>query len=136
MYHRWSWIAFIHWHSPPSLLQSMLPSRLAVETFDGSAWVGLTPLHMQGPCASATGRTVVVELSRDQRSDVPTTCEAVREFGSCRWTREKALTCDDAGERVGDPGPSGARPAADPDAERARHFRWRCYWQRHNPSPS
>ncbi len=47
MYHRWSWITFIHWRYPPSLLQPMLPSGLAVETFDGSAWVGLTPFLMQ-----------------------------------------------------------------------------------------
>ncbi|WP_446215241.1 YqjF family protein [Micromonospora sp. IBHARD004] len=47
MCHRWSWITFIHWRCPPSLLQSMLPSGVAVETFDGSAWVGLTPFLMQ-----------------------------------------------------------------------------------------
>jgi uncharacterized protein YqjF (DUF2071 family) len=48
MYHRWSWITFIHWRYPPSVLQSMLPTGLAVETFDRSAWVGLTPFLMQG----------------------------------------------------------------------------------------
>ncbi|MFU8875668.1 YqjF family protein [Micromonospora sp. SL4-19] len=48
MYHRWSWITFIHWRYPPSMLQPMLPPGLTVETFDGSAWVGLTPFLMQG----------------------------------------------------------------------------------------
>ncbi|SCL58895.1 hypothetical protein GA0070604_3933 [Micromonospora eburnea] len=53
MYHRWNWITFIHWRYPPSVLQSMLPSGLVVETFDGSAWVGLTPFLMQGLRAPA-----------------------------------------------------------------------------------
>lgn len=53
MHHRWSWITFIHWRYPPSLLQPMLPPGLTVETFDGSAWVGLTPFLMQGVRAPA-----------------------------------------------------------------------------------
>ncbi|MEV5764661.1 DUF2071 domain-containing protein [Micromonospora sp. NPDC052213] len=53
MYHRWSWITFLHWRCPPSVLQPMLPPGLAVETFDGSAWVGLTPFLMQGVRAPA-----------------------------------------------------------------------------------
>jgi uncharacterized protein len=48
MYHRWNWISFIHWRYDPSVLQPMLPVGLTVETFDGSAWVGLTPFLMAG----------------------------------------------------------------------------------------
>ncbi len=48
MYHRWNWIAFLHWRYPPAVVQPMLPAGLAVETFDGSAWIGLTPFRMEG----------------------------------------------------------------------------------------
>jgi uncharacterized protein YqjF (DUF2071 family) len=48
MYHRWNWISFIHWRYPPATVQRLLPSGLTPETFDGSAWVGLTPFLMEG----------------------------------------------------------------------------------------
>jgi uncharacterized protein YqjF (DUF2071 family) len=47
MFHRWSQITFIHWRCPAAVLQAMLPPGLAVETMDGSAWVGLTPFRME-----------------------------------------------------------------------------------------
>ncbi|SCF03382.1 hypothetical protein GA0074695_3004 [Micromonospora viridifaciens] len=76
MYHRWSWITFIHWRCPPSVLQPLLPPGLAVETCDGSAWVGLTPFLMQGvrapalpavPWLSAFPETNVRTYVRDRR---------------------------------------------------------------------
>jgi uncharacterized protein len=53
MYHRWTWITFIHWRYPPAVVQSMLPRGLTVQTFDGSAWIGLTPFLMQDVRAPA-----------------------------------------------------------------------------------
>ena len=47
MYHQWNWISFIHWRYAPHVVQPMLPAGLALETFDGSAWVGLTPFLME-----------------------------------------------------------------------------------------
>lgn len=37
----------LHWRYPAEEVQALLPRHLAVETFDGSAWVGLVPFHMQ-----------------------------------------------------------------------------------------
>ncbi|TMR12747.1 DUF2071 domain-containing protein [Nonomuraea turkmeniaca] len=48
MYHQWSEMTFIHWRYPPSHVQALVPDRLTVESFDGTAWVGLTPFLMQG----------------------------------------------------------------------------------------
>jgi uncharacterized protein len=48
MIHRWEWITFIHWRFPTSVLRPLVPHELEVETFDGSAWVGLTPFLMRG----------------------------------------------------------------------------------------
>ena len=43
MVHRWSWISFLHWRYEPARVEALLPRGLEVETFDGSAWVGITP---------------------------------------------------------------------------------------------
>ncbi|WP_211267089.1 YqjF family protein [Nonomuraea candida] len=48
MHHQWTRMTFIHWRYPPEQVQALLPARLQVETFDGSAWVGLTPFLMRG----------------------------------------------------------------------------------------
>ena len=39
----WRHVAFLHWQFEPDLVQALLPEGLEVDTFDGTAWVGLTP---------------------------------------------------------------------------------------------
>ncbi|MDQ3733432.1 MAG: DUF2071 domain-containing protein [Actinomycetota bacterium] len=46
MCHAWRWTSFLHWRYPAQEVQSLLPAGLDVETFDGSAWVGLVPFLM------------------------------------------------------------------------------------------
>ncbi|MEE6310864.1 DUF2071 domain-containing protein [Plantactinospora veratri] len=70
MYHRWNWISFLHWRYPPALVQAMLPAGLRVETFDGSAWIGLTPFLMQG--VRAPGVPSVPWLSEFPETNVRT----------------------------------------------------------------
>ncbi|TDD12316.1 DUF2071 domain-containing protein [Nonomuraea deserti] len=48
MYHRWSRMTFIHWRYRPEQVRALLPAQVTVETFDGAAWVGLTPFLMRG----------------------------------------------------------------------------------------
>ncbi|WP_199736207.1 YqjF family protein [Micromonospora sp. HM5-17] len=48
MHQQWNWVTFLHWRYPPATVQAVLPPGLAVETFDGSAWVSLVPFLMQG----------------------------------------------------------------------------------------
>lgn len=43
----WKRIAYAHWRVPPADVQARLPQGLRVDTFDGSAWVGLVAFHMQ-----------------------------------------------------------------------------------------
>jgi len=47
-FQRWSDLLFIHWRVSPREIQDLLPSRLSVDTYDGSAWVGLVLFHMSG----------------------------------------------------------------------------------------
>lgn len=37
----------LHWRYPANEVQALLPDGLTVETFDGSAWVGLVPFYMR-----------------------------------------------------------------------------------------
>lgn len=47
MRQKWRDLLFLHWRYPPDLVQPMLPPGLEVETFDGSAWVGVVPFRMR-----------------------------------------------------------------------------------------
>lgn len=46
MTQRWDRLTFLHWAYEPSVVQSLLPLGLTVQTFDGAAWVGLVPFYM------------------------------------------------------------------------------------------
>ncbi len=48
MVQRWTDVVFLHWRYPPEVVQRMLPAGVEVETYDGSAWVGLVPFRMEG----------------------------------------------------------------------------------------
>ena len=52
----WSTLTFVHWAYEPAVVQRLLPVGLAVETFDGQAWVGLVPFVMR--VASPGNRSV------------------------------------------------------------------------------
>lgn len=42
----WHDLTSIHWPYEPDVVQSLLPDGYRVDTFDGSAWVGLVPFRM------------------------------------------------------------------------------------------
>jgi uncharacterized protein len=43
---RWSELLFMHWPVPAAALRTRIPSELELDTFDGSAWVGIVPFVM------------------------------------------------------------------------------------------
>ncbi|MCU1486771.1 MAG: hypothetical protein JWN67_3517 [Actinomycetia bacterium] len=47
MVHHWDELTFLHWRYEPAEVQRLLPDGLEVETFDGSAWVGLVPFFLE-----------------------------------------------------------------------------------------
>jgi uncharacterized protein YqjF (DUF2071 family) len=47
MTQQWCDLAYIHWRCDPEVVQGLLPEGLEVDTFDGSAWVGLIPFSMR-----------------------------------------------------------------------------------------
>lgn len=42
----WHDLTALHWRYEPAVVQALLPDGFRVDTFDGSAWVGLIPFHM------------------------------------------------------------------------------------------
>lgn len=47
MYQRWEQLLFLHWKWDADEVQASLPPGLAVDTWDGAAWLGLVPLFMR-----------------------------------------------------------------------------------------
>ena len=77
---RWHELLFMHWAVPVNLLRPHVPSALDIETFDGSAWLGVVPFRMSGTRARLTpplpGLSAFPELN-------------VRTYVVPRGTREK-----------------------------------------------
>ena len=46
MTQRWNDLLFAHWPVPPSAIAPLLPEGLQVDTFHGSAWIGVVPFWM------------------------------------------------------------------------------------------
>ncbi|TDC09505.1 DUF2071 domain-containing protein, partial [Streptomyces sp. 8K308] len=42
----WLTQTFVHWRFPPDQVQRLVPEPLVVDTYDGAAWVSLTPFVM------------------------------------------------------------------------------------------
>ena len=43
----WCGLTFLHWRFPVAVVQRLVPPALQVESFDGSAWVGVTPFVLR-----------------------------------------------------------------------------------------
>ena len=44
----WRDLLFMHWPVPESVLRPLIPGALQLDTFDGSAWLGVVPFRMTG----------------------------------------------------------------------------------------
>ncbi len=52
MYQNWGKLLFMHWRIDEKLLRRLIPDALEIDTFDGSAWIGVIPFTMWGIRAS------------------------------------------------------------------------------------
>jgi hypothetical protein len=46
MYQRWPRLTFLHWRYKPDTIRNLIPKQLALDTFDGAAWLGLVPFEV------------------------------------------------------------------------------------------
>ena len=44
----WERLLFAHWRVPVQSVQAHVPGVLSVDTFDGAAWIGITPFRVSG----------------------------------------------------------------------------------------
>jgi uncharacterized protein YqjF (DUF2071 family) len=44
----WDHLLFAHWRVPEQALRAHVPEQLALESFDGSCWLGITPFRVGG----------------------------------------------------------------------------------------
>ena len=44
----WVDLLFAHWPVPESTLRATVPARIPIDTFEGSAWIGITPFEVVG----------------------------------------------------------------------------------------
>jgi uncharacterized protein len=52
MHQNWGRLLFMHWRIDERVLRPLIPAPLAIDTFDGSAWIGVVPFTMWGIRAS------------------------------------------------------------------------------------
>lgn len=45
--HEWNNITFLHWPFEPESVAALVPDQVAVSTYDGAAWVGVTPFFIR-----------------------------------------------------------------------------------------
>ena len=46
MHQTWENLLFMHWPIDPTLLRPLIPQPLEIETFEGKAWIGITPFSL------------------------------------------------------------------------------------------
>ena len=46
MHQNWGKLLFMHWRIDARVLRPLIPARLEIDTFDGSAWIAITPFTM------------------------------------------------------------------------------------------
>jgi uncharacterized protein len=48
MKQEWNDLLFAHWPLSPEYLRQLVPPQFPLDTFDGQAWIAVTPFHMSG----------------------------------------------------------------------------------------
>ena len=67
MRQEWSHLLFLHWEMDPAVIQERLPPGLTVDTYDGKAYLGVVPFHMDNVrpsyCPTVPGLSWFLELN-------------------------------------------------------------------------
>jgi hypothetical protein len=50
----WDWLLFAHWRVPLDRVRRHVPEELPIDSFDGDAWIGVTPFVLNGLRLRAT----------------------------------------------------------------------------------
>jgi uncharacterized protein YqjF (DUF2071 family) len=44
----WEDLLFLHWPIEQAVIRPLIPEKLAIDTFEGNAWIGITPFRLTG----------------------------------------------------------------------------------------
>ncbi|PYS62338.1 MAG: hypothetical protein DMF74_13585 [Acidobacteria bacterium] len=61
MHQNWGKLLFMHWSIAAELLRPLIPAQLEIDTFEGSAWIGVVPFTMWP--ASTWKKTAIARTS-------------------------------------------------------------------------
>jgi uncharacterized protein len=48
MHQNWENLLFLHWPMDPVLIRPLIPAHLEIDTFEGQAWISITPFNLTG----------------------------------------------------------------------------------------
>ncbi|MBP1961000.1 YqjF family protein [Paenibacillus aceris] len=48
MHQIWNDLLFAHWSVPVKIIREHVPAHIPIDTFEGTAWLGVVPFHMSG----------------------------------------------------------------------------------------
>src|SRR5215203_4914450 len=48
LHQNWENLLFLHWPIEPGFIRALIPEELEVDTYDGRAWIGITPFAVTG----------------------------------------------------------------------------------------
>jgi uncharacterized protein len=67
----WVDLLFAHWRLPEAALRAVVPDAVPIDSYDGSAWIGITPFrdHRRAP-ARPSAAALAVPVPRAQRTHV------------------------------------------------------------------
>jgi len=94
----WSHLLFMHWPVDSALLSSLLPEGVEVETFEGSAWIGVIPFTM--PHIGAARLPRALAMRRVHEINVRTYVRAGGESGVWFFSLDCASRLAVAGARA------------------------------------
>lgn len=86
MFQSWGKLLFLHWPMPAEALRPLIPDPLAIDTFDGSAWVGITPFTMWGVRPVFSPSLPVLSESHELNVRTYVYLDGVPGCGSFLWT--------------------------------------------------
>jgi uncharacterized protein YqjF (DUF2071 family) len=94
----WRDLLFAHWSLPVEALRPAVPTELPLDTFDGRAWLGITPFEVSG--LRAVGTPPVPGLSRFPETNVRTYTTVAGKPGIYFFSLDAASYAAVAGARL------------------------------------
>src|SRR5215212_253506 len=85
MYQSWGELLFMHWPVPAHSLRPLIPEPLAIDIYDGVAWIGITPFTTWGLRPVLLPAVPLLSESHEINVRTYVHFDGVLEYGSFTW---------------------------------------------------